>query len=267
MNVISETELIQACHTLFGEDVNISRDFLYYSIQLSGVKSAYRKKAKEIHPDLFAADPAHVQQKQNALFREIIHAYDVLNLFFKQREEGAWRPDCVPVDYARDRRARRRKPEPARTSSSPNHKGDDIHYHGEVPRRRLQFGQYLYYRGKITFGALIQALVWQRKQRPTIGDIAVQWGLLDAAAVDRVSEPCGRPRLFGEKAVELGLLSVFQVNTLLLHQRSLQDRLGSYFVGKSILSLGEIDRLAMDLKEHNARILTASCGSKQHACA
>src|SRR5512135_479763 len=92
MNPVTETEVVQACRKLFGEDVDISRNFLYYSIQPSGVKSAYRKKAKESHPDLFAADPAHIQQKQTALFREIIQAYDTLTLFFKQREQGGWQP-------------------------------------------------------------------------------------------------------------------------------------------------------------------------------
>jgi hypothetical protein len=267
MNAVTETEVIQACQTLFGDDVNISLDFLYYSIQPSGVKSAYRKKAKEIHPDLFAADPVHVQQKQNTLLREIIQAYDVLNLFFKQREGGAWRPGKAPGASTGVRRARQRRPEPPSASSSPRHKGDDIYYRGEVPLRRLQIGQYLFYRGKITFGSLIQALVWQRKQRPTIGNIALQWGLLDREAVDSIFGLCGRPRPFGEKAVELGLLSAFQVNTLLLYQRSLQDPLGRYFTGKNLLSLSDVERLAADLKKHNARIVAASCRGNLHGCA
>ena len=267
MNAVTETEVIQACQTLFGEDVNISTDFLYYSIQPSGVKSAYRKKAKEIHPDLFAADPVHIQQKQNALLREIIQAYDVLNLFFKQRDVGEWRPSSAPVDRFRKRYAKRRRPEPESAPAPPRHKGDDIYYRGEVPFRRLQFGQYLYYRGKITFGSLIQALVWQRRQRPSIGDIALQWGLLEKEEVDRIFGLCGRPRPFGEKAVELGLLSVFQVKTLLLYQRSLQDRLGSYFIGKNLLSCSEVARLAADLREHNARVAAHSSRGNQHAFA
>ena len=265
--VITENEVVQACQKLFGEEIDISRDFLYYSIHPSGVKSAYRKKAKETHPDLFAADPVHVQQKQTALFREIIKAYDILTLFFKQREAGAWRPGRTPLRQRRERRPKKDKPAASAANASSRRTGDEIYYRGVLPRRRLQFGQYLYYRGKITFGMLIQALVWQRKQRPTIGDIALQWGLLDAAGVNRIFSLCGRPRLFGEKAVELGLLSVFQVNTLLLYQRSLQDRLGKYFIDASILSYHEIERLAADLKEHNARILAATCRDRQHACA
>ena len=114
----------------------------------------------------------------------------------------------------------------------PVKRNPDVYYKGSIPNRRLQFGQYLYYRGKIPFEALIKALVWQRKQRPTIGDIALQWGMLDPEGVDRIFRQCGKARLFGEKAVELGLLTVFQVNTILLYQRSRQDRLGNLFCAK-----------------------------------
>ncbi len=265
MSVITETEVVQACQKLFGEDVDISRDFLFYSIQPSGVKSAYRKKAKETHPDLFAADPAHVQQKQTELFREIIRAYDVLTLFFEQREKGVWRPGGMAGRPWVGRRSTPARQKPAAAENSSGRSADDIYYRGPVPNRRLQFGQYLYYRGKITFGELIQAIVWQRKQRPTIGDIAVQWGMLDSAGIDRIFSVCGRPRLFGEKAVELGILSVFQVNTLLLYQRSLQDRLGRYFVEKNVLSYSEIERMAGELKEHNARTVAASCRQPAYA--
>jgi hypothetical protein len=266
MTTITETEIVQACRTLFGKEVNISRDFLHY-VQPSGVKSAYRKKAKETHPDLFTAVPLHIQQKQTALFREIIRAYDVLNLFFKQREEGARRHSARashPHDRKQDTKPARPSAEPPRTRT-----GDETYYQGNVPHRTLQIGQYLYYRGKISFGALINALIWQRKQRPSIGDIALRWGMLDADRIDKVSRTCDGPRLFGEKAVRLGLLTIFQVNTILLYQRSQQDRLGSYFVLNHILSPEELERMALELREHNAGVVAGSlhAGRKQRAYA
>lgn len=260
MTVISETEVVKACKTLFGSDVDISRHFLYYSVQPSGVKSAYRKKAKENHPDFFARDPLPVQQQQTVLFREILQAYDTLNLFFKQREQGLWRWAGKGADKP-SRKKKETGPAPSAAASSPKTKSD-VYYKGDVPNRRLQFGQYLYYRGKIPFEALIKALVWQRKQRPTIGDIALQWGMLDREGVDKIFSQCGKARLFGEKAVELGLLTVFQVNTILLYQRSQQGRLGNYFVQNNTLSREELERLAADLKEHNARVLSQSAARK-----
>lgn len=251
MTAITETEVVKACETLFGRDINISRDFLH-RMQPSGVKSAYRKKAKENHPDLFATNPVHIQQKQTALFQNIIHAYDVLNHYFKEREAGSWNP----AGKAKQSPVHSRSSKPRASSGPPQARtGDEAYFTGNVPFETLQIGQYLYYRGKIRFGTLIEALVWQRKQRPSIGDIALQWGWLDTEGLNKVSRSCERLRLFGEKAVELGVLTVFQVNTILLYQSSLQDRLGNYFVQNKILSQEELDQLAGELKDHNAGVL------------
>jgi hypothetical protein len=263
MTPITETDVVQACRTLFGKDIDISRDFLSY-VQPSGVKSAYRKKAKETHPDLFASDPLFIQQKKTVLFREILSAYDVLNLFFKQRDEGAWNPAPGAFRPHRKSGADRQSAPPSSEPARARRSGSS-YYRGSVPLRTLQIGQYLYYRGKISFEALINALIWQRKQRPSLGDIALRWGLLDSGGIEQIARACDRPRRFGEKAVELGLLSIFQVNTILLYQRSQQDRLGTYFILGRTLSPSEIERLASELKEHNARILANSmhAGPKQ----
>ena len=266
MAVITETEVVHACETLFGTDTDISRDFLH-QIQPSGVKSAYRKKAKEHHPDLFANNPVHIQQKQTALFQNIIRAYDVLNRYFKQRETGSWSPaGHVPRSPGRSRESG--NPGPS-AKPRPERKGDEALYSGNVPLETLQIGQYLYYRGKITFGMLISALVWQRKQRPSIGDIALQWGWLDSEGLSKVSRSCKRMRLFGDKAVELGVLTIFQVNAILLYQSSLQNRLGDYFVLHRILSQEELEQLARDLKDHNAGVVAFTVHARQNhkACA
>ena len=255
MNAITETEVVQACQKLFGDNIDISKDFLYTYIQPSGVKSAYRRKAKENHPDLFAADPVHIQQKQTVLFREILQAYDVLNLFFKQREFGVLKTTLRPASPGGQKQDHKRE---TATQNAADKRATDGYYRGNVPRRTLQIGQFLYYRGKISFNALISALLWQRKQRPSIGDIALHWGMLDREGVNRIFNSCGKPRLFGEKAVELGLLTVFQVNTILLYQRSQQHRLGSYFIENGILTGEALELLVRELKEHNAAVLSAN---------
>jgi hypothetical protein len=258
MKAITETEVVRACRTLFGKDIDVSRQFLYYSIQPSGVKSAYRKKAKENHPDLFAAEPPDIQRKQTALFREIMDAYDVLTRFFQQRELKS----CAPGKNYSAEQTHAKEGSPAEPSTPPSssRNRDDIYYKGNVPHRTLKIGHYLYYRGKISFGALIKALIWQRKQRPSMGDIAVQWGWLDKDGVDRIFNACGKPRLFGEKAAELGLLTVFQVNTILLYQRTQQTPLGTFFIENGILKPEELEHLVRELKEHNAGVL---CRSRQ----
>jgi len=53
----------------------------------------------------------------------------------------------------------------------------------------------------------------------------------------------------------LGLLSPFQVKTLLFFQRSQQERLGQYFVVHQLLSKDNLERFVADLQEHNARVV------------
>lgn len=264
--MITDAEIVLACRTLFGSNVNINRDFIHI-IQPGGVKSAYRKQAKEHHPDLFAANPVHVQQKQTERFQEIIRAYDVLNHFFRQRESGARRlaPRTAPAPV-RSRKQRDAAPAAERTSAK---KEEAAYYRGGVPHEILQIGQYIYYRGRISLQTLVKSLIWQRKQRPSIGDIAVQWKWINADGQKKISRACVRQRLYGGKAVELGLLSVFQVNTILLYQRSHQERLGDYFVRGNSISSAELDGLVGELKEHNAGVLACSkpTARRQTVCA
>lgn len=258
MTAITETDVVLACKTLFGNHIDISRDFLSY-VQPSGAKSAYRKKAKENHPDIFALHPLHIQQRQTDLFREIINAYDIVSLFFKQRDDGAWKQKAGNHQYRSPKSTAERSKQPPKHAASPG-QGKD-YYRGQVPFLTLQIGQYLYYRGRITFPHLISALVWQRKQRPSMGELAQRWGWLDTAGLEKVLRLCTRPRLFGEKAVELGMLTVFQVNTMIMYQRTHQERLGNYFIAKHLLKANDLICLVQQQKEHNAAILA----SEMHA--
>jgi len=54
MHEFSAKELLSACRILFGPDVVINRDFLWY-LQQEGAKSAYWSRAKESHPDAHPA--------------------------------------------------------------------------------------------------------------------------------------------------------------------------------------------------------------------
>ena len=252
---LTETEVTEACKTLFGSDIIVRRSFLLY-IQPSGAKSAYRRKAKETHPDLFAgADPLQ-QKKQALLFIEILKAYDVLNAFFKQRDEGLWK-EVKRAAAPRARRAAPKRPEAARQRQQPPKPSEKAtqFWEGGIPFRPLEIGRYLYYSKRISYQALIDALVWQRNQRPIIGDIALRWGWLNAGAIDRITQSSGLSGRFGEKAMGLGLLSPFQVKTLLFYQRSQQERLGHYFVMHKLLVRDDLERFVADLQEHNARVV------------
>ncbi len=248
---LSETVVLQACQTLFGTEINVCRDFLSY-LQPDGARSAFRKIAKETHPDFFARDTLHVQKYQTELFQKILGAYEILNAFFQQREEGTWgvRSETLGTNFHRRAYSHSEKTGSRRKQTN----ASATFFSGSLPFRRLELGQYLYYKGIISYDALISALVWQRRQRPVVGDIAFRWGWLNAPAIDRILGATHLLGRFGDRAVALGLLSLFQVNTLLYYQRSQQERLGQYFVQNRILSPEKLDRVVRKLHEHNAAV-------------
>jgi len=189
-----EKEVFSACRTLFGPEVRLSLDFLGY-LQAGGVKAAFREQAKQNHPDLFATHAPDVQNRQAEIFREVREAFDLIKDFLKHRDEsfsqGADRifHPSRPQSWSHPKRARK----PA----------TEHFYRGIMPLRRLEFGSYLYYRGLVSYQALIDALVWQRRQRPNLGDIACRWNWLSEADILKICRDRGGYGRFGEKAVAL----------------------------------------------------------------
>lgn len=239
--LIPETKVLDACRTLFGEDVSLRRDFLFY-LQPTGAKTAFRKIAKETHPDHFANEPSDIQKRQNDQFRDVLQAYELLNTFFRQRDDGLWMPSDRLSGSDIRKQARREATK------------ENRYYAGPVPLRPLEIGLFLYYRGAIPYRALIDALVWQRGQRPSLGDIAKRWNWLGDEDVQAILSLRGRSLRFGEKAVHLGLLTPFHVKAMLYYQRSRQERLGQFFVQKGYVSARDLDRLVEELHCHNARV-------------
>ncbi|NJC88934.1 MAG: J domain-containing protein [Desulfuromonas sp.] len=231
--------LLDACRTLFGEGVNLGPEFLAY-LQPSGAKVAFRTQAKRHHPDCFAGAPPEVKTLQTERFREIHQAYHLLNRYLEQRRLPRLPapPPKTPPRASRQQPHRTAPPRP------------EAH---NVPPLPMEFGLFAYYHGKIDYRDLIDALVWQRRQRPAIGAIACRWGWLNDARVRQILGHRGHSSRFGRKAVELGMLSPLQVEALLRHQRSRQQRLGQYFIDSGLLTVIEADQLARDLERHNAR--------------
>ncbi|MDT8441803.1 MAG: hypothetical protein RQ723_09095 [Desulfuromonadales bacterium] len=239
---MTETALFNACRTLFGPEVSLSRDFLCY-LQPNGVKVAYRTQAKINHPDRFNNSPPHVRQQQTERFRQIDDAYRLIKSFLDQRSSRplpTGRPTGWPTPAARHAHSR---PEAATRTGRP------------VPPIILEFGMYACYKGKVSYRDLIEALIWQRRQRPVLGEIASRWGWLNDEQIRQICQYRGRALRFGGKALEMGLLSGLQVDTLVHHQRNRQRRIGEYFIDKGLITAVEADRLARDLHAHNRQVL------------
>ncbi len=244
MYLHSETTLLNACRTLFGHEV-ISHDFLEY-LQPSGARSAFRNQAKAHHPDGYTSSSAQIRKQQTERFREVRQAYELIIEFLEKRPLGrrtAAAPAPASATAYQDRKAGYRR------SQQKSHVRQSA-----IPAIPLEFGMYSYYQGKVTYQQLIEALIWQRRQRPALGAIAQKWGWLSEARVNQVLGHRGYAMRFGKRAVELGYLDQHQVDALLKHQRSLQQRIGRYFVGHGLLTEGEADQISQDLANHNSQL-------------
>ena len=232
------------------------------------LKTTYRRRALETHPDR-ARSVGRTEGDLAAEFRRVAEAYRVLS----QLAGGPVPPaPSAPASRPPSGRHRRdadrapapeppRPPRPAASAAAPRDApGHRVRYsvHPEaLPRRKLRLAEYLYYSGRVPWTAFVEAIAWQRRQRPPLGRIAVEWGFLDPDDVGRIME---ERRLrdahqvpFGEFAVRLGYLTSFQLLAVLGRQLRLQRRIGEFFVESGFIDEDDLDEIRRRLTRHNAR--------------
>ena len=290
VKVVAEEELYRSCHLIFGKDLKVSRDFLKY-LQLSGIKKAYRQKALELHPDRSCSQNQIVQQAKAAQFVDVHQAYEHLLAYLNERDTGT-RGQSDSRHYTRRQKngstpSSSKQPYPTRPrwggkaprksaqsaygygfqSTKGKSKQSSLNipldpetlYKGTMPKFPLLFGRYLYYSGIINLQIIGQALVWQRSQRPRLGEIGCRLGWLSRSDALRVLTQRKENQLFGESAMRLGLLTTEQVQHMMHQQKKLHKRFGQYFVEKNYWSPGTLKGFIVMHKEHNTRM--------QHFCA
>ncbi len=250
---IQEEELFRACRVLFGDGLSLSRDFLDY-IQWSGVKRAYRRKVHEYHPDKASGASDDFIALQQA-YEELSEFLTAREKGFRLRRNGAARRESRPVRPRREPAACRSAAEKKKNCDNNGGKnGVRFRYTGGLPRRRLLLGHYLYYSGLIDWRTIIRALVWQRNNRPRLGEIGRQLGWLKQADIKRIMAARNSMEPFGRAAIKLGILSESQVGDLLRRQQRQQRRFGDYFVAVGMFSRGEMEGFVAGMKSHNAAL-------------
>jgi len=198
------------------------------------VREAFRRRALEAHPDRARAlgrSEASLAEEFRALFA----AYRLLSR------------DGPPPSAGEGQEAPRRPGRPPQ---------DHVH-RAPLPHRTLLFAEYVYYSGRASWRNLVEAVAWQRRQRPALGRIAVEWGHLSEEEVRAILDErrrdgaAGEP--FGAYARRKGFLTGGQLLALLGRQRRQQRRIGEFFVESGILREAEVRALDDDLARHNAR--------------
>jgi hypothetical protein len=241
------------------------------------LRATYRRRAMETHPDRARA----LGRPERELAREFEAVSDAYRILSGMRVGSPPRsasrapsrtaarpsrpaprpPGAEPVRPA-PARARAADPVPPRAgvAAAPSVGAPRVRVGlrpEDLPRRRLRFAEYLYYSGRVRWTELVEAIAWQRAQRPPIGRIAVDLGFLHPDDVGVILE---RRRLaaanaipFGEWAVRIGYLTQFEVLAAVGQQLRNQRPIGQFFVDRGFLDADEIEAIRRRVLRHNTR--------------
>lgn len=248
--MILKPEILDACNILFPSNPKICGEFVYF-LEQSKLKEVYRKRVFEVHPDR-----AHIlgltEHELTEQFKEINTAYNKLNEYIltniqvppKKSPLSENRREAATQYYRNFNRnwSNRRKETPEKT------------FKFNIPATELMLGQFLFYHHIITLETLFDAVIWQRKQRPSFGQIAMEWGILTHDDIRVILRKKNYRVKFGEYALQNGYITKFQYMAILGKQRQMQKPLGQYFVEKRILSSGDLEKYVAMQKKHNEAI-------------
>jgi curved DNA-binding protein CbpA len=235
----SDSNLIRAFRILFEPDVFSPHFFRY--LQLPEVRSAYRKRALLVHPDRVTTPDEELKKKYTEAFIEANRAYQQIMSFIEKRDSHF---------RSRPPEEKRRRPESVIRPSQGNDP-EVRYYRGSLPRRPLFFGEFLYYSGLVPWKTLIEAIVWQRRQRPRFGEMARRWFKLSIEEIEWIMAERRPLERIGEAAVRQNFLTRFQANTILYHQRVKQRKIGQYFVEKGYLTDERVKELLIYFERFN----------------
>jgi hypothetical protein len=254
--VSTPRDLFNACSVLFGTDVTVSADFLKY-LKVPGLKAAYRKRAFETHPDRAAAlaEPALSLEER---FKEVTLAYDQLSAFIESpRKYSLWnysfQRTAKPDSTGRNRRTHDHKSPGNDYRHSRSHGLREHFWQGNLPKTKLFLGRYLYYGRIISMRSLIEAIVWQKRQRPMVGSIAAQWDWLTQDDIRSILTLRNPGEKFCECALRCGYIRSYQQSLLLVRQQMLQPRIGSFFINLNIVTPLEMEYIVDQMRLHNRK--------------
>ncbi len=278
MITIAEQDLFKACRVLFGGEIQINRGFLEY-LQPNGIKTAYRRRARETHPDMLTDVGKAASRRGAELFQGVQQAYESLRSYLDARERGLAQFQAAPINTAgRSAAATKRwqhsqswtqRPQTAKgkqtstrqqpKQSSSQRPGWTANYQQaspshQIPPRKLLFGHYLFYSGVTNWQTIVNALIWQRTKRPRLGEIGKTFGWLTSGDIVHILKSRRLSDSFGCSAVKLGLLTENQVRLMVFKQQRQQKKFGEYFVHHKLLTHSQLERLIKNFRYHNISV-------------
>lgn len=127
---------------------------------------------------------------------------------------------------------------------------DGVQIADEPPPARFRFAEYLVRTGRISRDTMVEAVRWQRRQRPSVGRLAVEAGFLTDEQVWEVLHERRRAQAFSERFVEFaarrGYLSQSQAQTVVRKQEKMHRRIGEYFIEQRLFDADAIAAFAVE---------------------
>jgi hypothetical protein len=269
-----------ALRIVFGDDSPYAVDVhALAGLSQKELATRFRGRALELHPDRAGALGQPAERLERA-FKRLHGAYRLLSRLLEDEHlcrrvlesarasstgrrparsaasGGLWTPQheaptkrgaAASAPHGRGRSAHNR------TGATSGGTGAGVYYRGRVPESELRFAQFLYYNRVIDWKTMIDAITWQYRVRPKIGEIGRAYKFLDFEAVTQVLRTSPQGELFGSTAMKLGLLDRRQLYVVLGKQHQLNYPIGRYFLENDILSKPEIDHLLVQNRRHNLK--------------
>jgi hypothetical protein len=227
----SNNEILYSYKLFFPNEKNIS-DNNIKNINPDLLKSVYKKLVFQNHPDRFR----YLNLKESELKDRMIKincAYENISVFLKNKK--------VLHSYHR-----------SQSSSNKKHVKPKTDIKNQLsPRKKIFFGQFLFYSGNINLNTLLSALSWQRCHRDNFGKIAINWDIIDTKKLVDVLKKKQPFEKIGECALRLGYINNFQLTAILAKQKNLKKPIGEYFIKNNLIDKNEIERFAILHKQHN----------------
>ncbi|MBL8027189.1 MAG: J domain-containing protein [Fibrobacteres bacterium] len=235
---ISPEAIHRCCADIFPEGVVITDEFIK-CLRPEGLKAAFRAKVKETHPDKIKTD---IAVDSAELFRKTVEAYETLLPIISNKHNNV-NPSQVPA------------------SNFNKSEKFELYHEGDIPKIKLRFSQFLYYKGVVSWSQCISSLTWQRCNRPLFGKIAMDKGWLSIVTAGRIISMAKAGEKFGETAERLRVLTSKQVLLILGNQSSYRAAVGTYFVENGIFTEDVLKAYLREFYFHNFKYGNSSARS------
>ena len=223
-------EVIYSYNLFFPNEKNVT-EIIIQNLNPDSLKSAYKKLVFQNHPDRYK----YLNLRETELKKRMINincAYENISFFLKNKISNTYH---------------RKQPSVNKKHAKP--KTDSVGH--TVPQKKIFFGQFLFYSGKINLNTLISALNWQRCHRDIFGKIALNWKILDSSKLAEVLKKKQPFEKIGECAFRLGYINNFQLSAILAKQKNLKKPIGEYFIKNNLIDKNDIERFVILHKQHN----------------